>query len=61
MRRSWLVWVCRLSAWVDRGGIDEWERPPYEVPTIEMPTYLKLLELGTIGARVLRRLWQQGR
>lgn len=49
------------SAWVDRGGIDEWERPPYEVPTIEMPTYLKLLELGTIGAGVLRRLWQQSR
>ncbi len=52
-RSTALGWTC--------GGIDEWERPPYEVPTIEMPTYLKLLELGTIGAGVLRRLWQQGR
>ena len=32
-----------------------------DAPTIEMPTYLKLLELGTIGAGVLRRLWQQSR
>jgi len=47
------------SAWIDRAGVDAWERPPYEIPTIEMPTYLKLLELGTIGAGVLRRFWQQ--
>ena len=38
-----------------------WVRPDYDAPTIEMPTYLKLLELGTIGAGVLRRLWQQTR
>jgi hypothetical protein len=47
------------SAWVDRAGVENWVRPDYGAPTIEMPTYLKLLELGTIGAGVLRRLLQQ--
>jgi hypothetical protein len=49
------------SSWVDRAGVENWVRPDYDAPTIEMPTYLKLLELGTIGAGVLRRLWQQTR
>ena len=47
------------SSWVDRAGVENWVRPEYTAPTIEMPTYLKLLELGTIGAGVLRRLLQQ--
>lgn len=47
------------SSWVDRAGVENWVRPEYNAPTIEMPTYLKLLELGTIGAGVLRRLLQQ--
>jgi len=47
------------SSWVDRAGVENWVRPEYNAPTIEMPTYLKLLELGTIGAGVLRRMWQQ--
>lgn len=47
------------SSWVDRAGVENWVRPEYNAPTIEMPTYLKLLELGTIGAGVLKRMWQQ--
>lgn len=47
------------SSWVDRAGVENWIRPGYNAPTIEMPRYLKLLELGTIGAGVLRRLIQQ--
>lgn len=47
------------SSWVDRAGVENWIRPNYSAPTIEMPRYLKLLELGTIGAGVLRRLIQQ--
>jgi hypothetical protein len=47
------------SSWVDRAGVENRVRPEYNAPTIEMPTYLKLLELGTIGAGVLRRLLQQ--
>ena len=47
------------SSWVDRAGVENWVRPAYNAPTIEMPTYLKLLELGTIGAGVLKRMWQQ--
>ncbi len=47
------------SSWVDRAGVENWVRPAYSAPTIEMPRYLKLLELGTIGAGVLRRLIQQ--
>ncbi|MBL9105599.1 MAG: carotenoid oxygenase family protein [Myxococcales bacterium] len=47
------------SSWVDRAGVENWIRPGYSAPTIEMPRYLKLLELGTIGAGVLRRLIQQ--
>ena len=47
------------SSWVDRAGVENWIRPTYNAPTIEMPRYLKLLELGTIGAGVLRRLIQQ--
>ncbi len=47
------------SSWVDRAGVENWVRPAYKVPTIEMPAYLKLLELGTIGAGVLRRFLQQ--
>lgn len=49
------------SSWIDRAGVENWVRPHYNAPTIEMPRYLKLLELGTIGAGVLRRLLQQRR
>jgi hypothetical protein len=47
------------SSWIDRAGVENWIRPGYSAPTIEMPRYLKLLELATIGGGVLRRLIQQ--
>jgi hypothetical protein len=47
------------SAWIDRVGLEHWCQTDYRVPLIELPTYLKVCELGTMVRGMLRALLRQ--
>ncbi|QHG20491.1 carotenoid oxygenase family protein [Nostoc sp. ATCC 53789] len=47
------------SSWVDAEGVKYWQQPNYKVPIIELPTYLKFFELGSMASGFISRLIQQ--
>lgn len=47
------------SSWIDAEGVENWQPPNYKVPIIELPTYIKLFELGCMASGFIKRLVQQ--
>ncbi len=47
------------SSWIDAEGVENWQPPNYKVPIIELPTYLKIFELGYMVSGYIKRFVQQ--
>jgi hypothetical protein len=47
------------GSWIDRTGIDAWERPSLRTALVDLPLYLKLMETGVMASGFLRRAVQQ--
>jgi hypothetical protein len=47
------------GSWIDRTGIDAWERPELRTALVDLPLYLKLVESGVMASGFLRRAVRQ--
>ena len=48
------------AAWIDREGVQGWAKPHYQASMLDVPTYVKVAEVGVMGAGFLwRALTQQ--